>query len=409
MPPGGSKPTAKNASPPGATIHGVDWISALPDAVLQHALGFLPAREAVRTSVLAGRWRHLWRFLPHLRVTDAEALGSAKKLKAMVSQLLLLRDSGLALDECVFNLPGFEGADTLKVDRWIRHALLLRARVLCLSTQESIVLKDRRLVSQYLRTLHLSGVELFYDILDFSSCPALVDLEITSSFTYTHEIRSPSSKCMSIVNCSFLGSSVRIRISAPSLIWLKLEYCDGLTPFLENMPSLETASMRFGCENEDLCEEDCSADCCGECFRCHDDGVRIDGCVLLGGLSNATNLNFRASFGMFTFKKDLARCPTFHKLKNLCLTDWCLAGDLHALLGFLQHTPNLEKLNLQLCQKEKCALETGGSNAIEQSFSLGQLKIVEIKCEKIDERVQKTLKILSKIGICLEQFNIQKI
>jgi len=49
------------------------------------------------------------------------------------------------------------------------------------------------------------------------------------------------------------------------------------------------------------------------------------------------------------------------------------------------------------------------SNPVEQPFSLGQLRRVEVKCEQIDERVQRTLKILSSIGTCLEEFNIQKI
>jgi len=41
---------------------------ALPDGVLEHILGFLPAPEAVRTCVLARRWRYLWRSAPGLRV-----------------------------------------------------------------------------------------------------------------------------------------------------------------------------------------------------------------------------------------------------------------------------------------------------------------------------------------------------
>ncbi|CAO2152639.1 unnamed protein product [Urochloa humidicola] len=47
---------------------GEDRISALPDAVLQHVLGFLPADEVVRTSVVATRWRHLWSSVGRLRI-----------------------------------------------------------------------------------------------------------------------------------------------------------------------------------------------------------------------------------------------------------------------------------------------------------------------------------------------------
>ena len=76
-----------------------DRLSNLPDDVLQHALGFLEAGEAVRTSVLSRRWRHLWRPVPRLRVTDVEAFRSVEKLSGFLDQLFLLRDAGSVLDE----------------------------------------------------------------------------------------------------------------------------------------------------------------------------------------------------------------------------------------------------------------------------------------------------------------------
>jgi hypothetical protein len=101
------------------------------------------------------------------------------------------------------------------------------------------------------------------------------------------------------VNCKFcLDHVYSTRISAPSLIWLKLEYCSGAPPLLEGMASLESACIRFGCGVDDFRMEGCYADCCGECVFLYDYGVQIDGRVLLQGLSNASTLEFRASFGM---------------------------------------------------------------------------------------------------------------
>jgi hypothetical protein len=53
-----------------------DRIGALPDALLHHVLSLLPAEEAVRTSVLARRWRYLWKFAAGLCLgcLDMEAL-----------------------------------------------------------------------------------------------------------------------------------------------------------------------------------------------------------------------------------------------------------------------------------------------------------------------------------------------
>lgn len=52
----------------------------------------------------------------------------------------------------------------------------------------------------------------------------------------------------------------------------------------------------------------------------------------------------------YTFRKDLPFCPTFNKLRTFYLVDWCLTSDISALLRFLHHTPNLEKLTLELCE-----------------------------------------------------------
>ena len=254
--------------------------------------------------MLARRWRHLWRSLPFLRVVDVEVLGSENELTRFVNRLLLLRDPGSALDGCEFDLRGFEDVDPVYVDLWIQHALLLRARVLSLSLPWTPLYKP--FDSQYLSTLHLNGVQLSDNALDCSSCPMLEDLEITLSDIYAREICSPSSKRLSIVNCKFcldrFDSVYSTRISTPSLIWLKLEYCSGAPPLLEGMASLESACIRFGCGvDEDFHMEGCYADCCSECvflYDCGLCGVHIDGRVLLEGLSNASTLEFRASFGM---------------------------------------------------------------------------------------------------------------
>ncbi|XP_021300715.1 putative F-box/LRR-repeat protein At3g18150 [Herrania umbratica] len=44
----------------------IDRISSLPESLLLHILSFLPAKDAVRTALIAPRFGHLWAFLPTL-------------------------------------------------------------------------------------------------------------------------------------------------------------------------------------------------------------------------------------------------------------------------------------------------------------------------------------------------------
>ena len=72
-------------------------IDDLPDGVLQHILGFLPAWDAVQTCVLARRWRDLWMFATGLRVIGND--DDREALRESVDHLLLTR--GIApLETC---------------------------------------------------------------------------------------------------------------------------------------------------------------------------------------------------------------------------------------------------------------------------------------------------------------------
>ncbi|KAM0904359.1 hypothetical protein ACQ4PT_018068 [Festuca glaucescens] len=62
-----------------AVAGGEDFIGALPDDVLRYVLSFLPSRNAVRTCVLARRWRMLWRSVPALRIKDDPKAGATTR------------------------------------------------------------------------------------------------------------------------------------------------------------------------------------------------------------------------------------------------------------------------------------------------------------------------------------------
>ncbi|XP_025828384.1 uncharacterized protein LOC112903356 [Panicum hallii] len=180
------------------------------------------------------------------------------------------------------------------------------------------------------------------------------------------------------------------------------------------MPSLVEAVVRIDAYAGDFCCHHAdSGDCDGErCPGCY--GVNGDtDCVLLQGLSKVQSLVLISDTRMFIFRRDLKCCPIFSNLKTLSLNEyWCVPDDFSALTCILEHSPVLEKLTLQLfCEGPKSNVQMKGSpDPTERSNVISEhLKVVEVKCEVVDDRVLDVLKFLNKLGICCNSQKLLKL
>nr|XP_034585436.1 uncharacterized protein LOC117848214 [Setaria viridis] len=144
----------------------------------------------------------------------------------------------------------------------------------------------------------------------------------------------------------------------------------------------------------------CHFEECDGCCGVDDD---TNNCVLLQSLSQAKKLVLSANIEMIIFRRDLIWCPIFSNLKTLLLNEyWCVPGDLSALACILEHSLVSEKLTLQLfCEGSKSKVQIKGSpDPAKRSTAISEhLKIVEIKCEVLDQKIQNVLEFLSKLNI----------
>uniref|UniRef100_A0A0D9XQ57 F-box domain-containing protein n=1 Tax=Leersia perrieri TaxID=77586 RepID=A0A0D9XQ57_9ORYZ len=384
---------------------GEDRIGALPDEVLHHVLSFLPSQEAVRTCLLARRWRNLWKLATGLRIGEvASNLGSVKEQQAFIYHLLLLRDSNAPLDTCILRFNGYDKngiEDKARLNLWFRYALLRNVRFLQLEVwdddnhYEHFMIDDLPLISQHLTKLQLYGIIINGRFLNFSSCPALEHLEFDSCVLKCAKVSSNSVKHLSITYSSFSNRTLRACIDIPSLVSLRLDYICEIMPILERMPSLVDAFVRALNSSIDLYGECDSGDCgrkgCGSRY-----GITNNNCVLLEGLSEAKSLTLTSEYRSFIFKRDLKWCPTFSKLKVLLVDEgWCVPDESHMLACILGHSPVLETLIIQFSYQEFEYTNKikGFFNPMERSAGISEhLHIVEVQYKVVDDGVLEVLK-----------------
>ncbi|KAL6616156.1 hypothetical protein ACP70R_038426 [Stipagrostis hirtigluma subsp. patula] len=393
------------------TENGEDRLSVLPEELLHHILSFLPARDVVKeTSLLARSWRNRWKTVPTLRIPKELGFKNAHAANKFVNYLVLLRGQNPLRE---FEINFWHKDQTFGyLDMWIRYALSCNVQILRIINHilsDFCPLPDMPLVSSHLTTVELCRVESDKPLLDFSTCPVLEVLKLSLSVLDATYISAPSVKHLSFSYCQFFGDQ-RARISAPSLISFELVEYMGMTPFLDNMPLLVSATVKNNSSCVDHCKSgfeigDCGNSSCQGCLGIKGEERKS---VLLESLSHALHLELTSDTNMFIFRSDLTLCPVFGRLKTLIVDEWCTVANLHALIYFLQHSPVLEKLTLLMREgQEDAVAKEANYKWAEQSFAFKHFT-VEVKCWKISERMKRNLKILMTCGVPADQIKIHQ-
>nr|XP_051226621.1 uncharacterized protein LOC127344397 [Lolium perenne] len=262
-----------------------------------------------------------------------------------------------------------------------------------------------------LRKLFLHSFKFEGRSLDLSSCDALEVVMLDACDINLENIFPKSLQYLSI-SCSsfFLAPDTRTSISAPSLVTLDLTCFCGWTPLFGSMPLLETAYISSEDPYHDFCYNgdyygDCGDHTCKGCYSKYHDSSQ---CMILDRLSGVTNLTLMSEPTTFIFRKDFKWCPMFSNLKTLLLSEWCVVPDFSGLIYFLQHSPIMEKLTLEILYSIMGDVEIDESYRPAKHFMASKhLKVVKIRYIKEDELIRHILKILCTHGVPREKIDIE--
>nr|GEU72707.1 hypothetical protein [Tanacetum cinerariifolium] len=361
--------------------NGVDFISNMPDLVLQLILHGLPnTEEVVRTTVLSTRWRYLWTSIPlfpslnidcdRLRIPSMTH-PRAKKLQDFV--FWALANKTVDLDSFRLCCVGYFDIST--VWQWIDAAMMCKVKKLDLmfssrDREVCIMLPHCLVTCESLESLRLYLYRSRVTFLDCKGFSALKVLELNHANYYQTDLMekclkmSPMLEKLSLIDCvihiddvlcipcpklktlmildcgTSAYSSFNVVVSCPQLVFFK---CVGLqvdpVTILKTCPLLEELCL-INCIEID--HESLKAAMILPKCRFHKESF----CKILARISHVESLSLDCSFIRYAcdLKGDLPKF--FSNLKTLELTTTFENYDMKLFIRILTCSPNLASIHL---------------------------------------------------------------
>jgi hypothetical protein len=247
-----------------------DNLSQIPDSVLLHILSFLETKEAIRTSILSKRWKHLWKYLPTLTL-NGRSFNYSKGFAKFVNRILSNRDSSTALQSLEFHNFGYNNL-LKRISKYAVSHNIQRLQIHVISDIERI--PSCIFSCQTLTSLHLRVQPKFYPGTKPFPCslnfPALTTLYLgyVAFSRRDNGLVEPFSECRKLISLVISRCEVvdgqNLCISSTTLVNLTIRtYCNrklAVLKFELNTPSLCSFDF-WGIPLQKLCGSNSSFTC----------------------------------------------------------------------------------------------------------------------------------------------------
>ncbi|CAH1431258.1 unnamed protein product [Lactuca virosa] len=214
----------------------VDYLTDLPQSIIETILTKMPLRDAVRTSILSSKWRYKWATLTHLVFNDKCASGTRdRSLAKFISRFLLLHHG--PINRFVLSTAYLQSSPDL--DQWLLFLSRKDVKELVLELGGEWFKAPSCLFS----CQKLVNLELFRWALNpplsFKGFPYLKHLSFQQVLIGSEALQNLISGCILLetLNLSYYDS-LELTICSPNLKFLILEGCK-FDKFLGNIPSLQ--------------------------------------------------------------------------------------------------------------------------------------------------------------------------
>lgn len=354
---------------------GEDFISDLPQSILENILTRLPIRDSVRTCILSSKWRYKWATLTELVFDEncvpisSDRVPVEKSLVKFITRALFLHQGPIHK----FQLSTVHLQSCPDIDQWLLFLSRNDIRELVLELGEG---EWFRVPSSLFNSRKLTRLELFRCEFDppltFTGFPCLRSLNLHQVLVAPEAIESLISGCPLLESLSLsYFDSLDLNICAPKLKYLCLEG-EFKDIHLESTPLLVSMSIAMYM-TDDIAEH----------FE------QTSSCNFLKILGGVPHLEKLVGYIYFTkylsIGDDPGRLPiTYNHLKVIELYQVSFEDmkEILVVIRLITNSPNLKELHISGSSNTLAAIEAPDLDFWEKEYhadcSFKQLKLVKM-------------------------------